>query len=559
MSLNKKLLLNSFTLIAISIALIVIVMMAMMRIQSSNQDILPKIINIQAIESELMNSKNELENYATAIGVAQPQSVTNKQLESLKKVEATINDKLAIIEPVLHDAESKEIFEQMQGKIKVFLTTVNQAVMDKNATDVRTQQARIAGILNDVHMLGLYANEHYQDIQKDLAQQISFVLTISFVGIIMLVLFGGGFTVLIIRHITKPLRELAHNANKIASGNLMVEPIHYQTNDEIGVLNRSFDTMTDQLKQLLDAIHDVSGQVDTFTNDLEHGNKLFAEISEQVASATDKISSDSLSVSDSLHHTVQLVDTMDADFSQNVQRSTVSVDHGKLAVDMIDKGKEVLVSQQQMIEENIQTTTVIRDVTNTFMEHTASIEEMARVVADISAQTNLLALNASIEAARAGEHGKGFAVVAEEVRNLSEATNKSTEKIFDIVGAIQKGVQNMTESVRQGVEIAEKQKVSMHETTSAFERIEMEVRSIMHELVEVAQGMKHSKGLGEQVLKHVENVNHMLENNVSGTEEIAASTNEQTHAIRIVVEKISALRQLSADLNNRVKQFKIHE
>ncbi|MGE7114361.1 methyl-accepting chemotaxis protein [Lysinibacillus sp. NPDC047702] len=557
MSLNKKILVNSFTLIAVSIALIAIVIMAMIRIQSSNQDILPKIINIQVIESELKNTQNELSSYATAISVAQPQSVTDKQIESLKKLEGTINDKLAIIEPSLQNKENIEVFTKMQGKFTAFLTATNQAVTDKNATNVRTQEARIAGILNDVHVLGLYANEHYQDIQKELTQQIKFVITLSLVGIILLVLFGSVFTVLIIRNITKPLRKLAHNANEIASGNLMVEPIHYKTNDEIGVLNRSFNTMTNQLKQLLDAIHNVSGHIDTLTNDLERENKLFAEISEHVASATEKISSDSLFVSNSLHHTVQLVETMDTDFNHNVQRSTVSVDHGKLAVGAIDKGKEVISSQQEMIEENIQTVKVIHDVANTFMEHTARIEEMAGVVADISAQTNLLALNASIEAARAGEHGKGFAVVAEEVRNLSEATSKSTEKIFGIVGAIQAGVQNMSNSVHLGVEIAEKQKTSMYETTSAFESIETEVRSIMSELQEVAQGMKHSKGLGEQVLEHVENVNHMLEENVAGTEEITASTNEQTHAIQIVVEKIIALRQLSDDLNNSVKQFKI--
>ncbi|MGE7673456.1 methyl-accepting chemotaxis protein [Lysinibacillus sp. NPDC094403] len=557
MSLTKKILFNSFTLIAVSIALIAIVIMAMIHIQSSNQDILPKIINIQVIESELKNTQNELSNYATAIGVAQPQSVTDKQLESLKKLESTVNDKLAIIEPLLHNKESVDIFTKMQGKFTDFFTAANQAVTNKNVTAVRTQGLRIVGILNDVHLLGLYANEHYQDIQKDVAQQIKFVITTSLVGIILLILFGSVFTVLIIRNITKPLRNLAHNANEIASGNLMVEPIQYKTNDEIGVLNRSFDTMTNQLKQLLDAIRDVSGHIDTFTNDLDRENKLFAEISEHVAGATEKISSDSLSVSNSLHHTVQLVETMDTDFNQNVQRSTVSVDHGKLAVGAIDKGKEVISAQQEMIEENIKTVNVIHDVANTFMEHTARIEEMAGVVADISAQTNLLALNASIEAARAGDHGKGFAVVAEEVRNLSEATSKSTEKIFGIVGAIQTGVQNMSASVRQGVEIAEKQKSSMYETTSAFESIETEVRSIMSELQEVAQGMKHSKGLGEQVLEHVETVNHMLEDNVAGTEEITASTNEQTHAIQIVVEKITALRQLSDDLNNRVKQFKI--
>ena len=58
----------------------------------------------------------------------------------------------------------------------------------------------------------------------------------------------------------------------------------------------------------------------------------------------------------------------------------VSVDHGTLAVGAIDKGKEVIASQQQMIEENIQTTKVIHEVTNSFMAHTERIEEMAKVM-----------------------------------------------------------------------------------------------------------------------------------------------------------------------------------
>jgi len=54
---------------------------------------------------------------------------------------------------------------------------------------------------------------------------------------------------------------------------------------------------------------------------------------------------------------------------------------------------------------------------------------LIHVITSIAQQTQLLALNAEIEAARAGSAGRGFLVVANEVRKLSQQSNRAASEI----------------------------------------------------------------------------------------------------------------------------------
>lgn len=75
---------------------------------------------------------------------------------------------------------------------------------------------------------------------------------------------------------------------------------------------------------------------------------------------------------------------------------------------------------------------VIRSLGDTSGE----IDDVIRMIKEISEQTNLTALNAAIKAARAGEHGQGFAVVADEVKKLSEQSFHAITRVRDLINEV---------------------------------------------------------------------------------------------------------------------------
>ena len=71
----------------------------------------------------------------------------------------------------------------------------------------------------------------------------------------------------------------------------------------------------------------------------------------------------------------------------------------------------------------------LREGMSSVEQSSSGIGGFIQTVQDIASRTALLSMNASIEAARAGAAGKGFAVVAQEIRKLSEETQRNAATI----------------------------------------------------------------------------------------------------------------------------------
>ncbi|MDR0136421.1 methyl-accepting chemotaxis protein [Metabacillus idriensis] len=549
MSLKKKLLLNSLSIIIMATLMIGFIIVNMLSIQSSNQNEVPVLLNIEKLQGELTVTKQSLNNFAFSMTDAQKEET----LQALQRNEKLIEE----LNQIVKDKNTKQALQKASNKFTALKEETGQALNEKNQAEAKRQSVRVDGVSNDVHLMNIYANERYEMLQENFKKQIEFVIFSAIIGTVLLIALSSYIVIRMTNAITKPLKGLSHQANEIANGNLAVKMITYKGKDEIAALNDSFTAMTHQLKGLLFSIDSVSKEVEGFAKDLEGENRTLTEISNQVAVSTDELSAGSQSISSDLQDAVTLIERMDFDFSENVNRSEQSVQYGNETVNAITSGQNAIKAQRLLITENMNTTRQIEESTKTFIGYMTKIEDMAKVVSNIANQTNLLALNAAIEAARAGEAGKGFAVVAAEVRKLAEESTGATAQIFEMVSLIQSGISSISESVLNGVTIAQKQQIGMDHTTSAFEDIDLKVKGITSELNELKTGMLNSKELGEQVLQNVESISAVVEETAAGSEEISASTTEQLLAFEKMVEKVVELRQLTDDLNQTLSKFKL--
>lgn len=185
------------------------------------------------------------------------------------------------------------------------------------------------------------------------------------------------------------------------------------------------------------------------------------------------------------------------------------------------------------------------------------ISERTKVIDEIVFQTKLLSFNASVEAERAGEHGRGFAVVAQEVGNLAQMSGKAAQEISSILKqSIEKSVSvtsNNEKNVAQGAELLEhlrkivKQiaetasQVSDHankitsasneqhlglkqiniavnqldQTTQSSSAISEETAAASEELNQLANSLRMSIGLLEQIVSGKKSEPHIVEKKIA--------------------------------------------
>ena len=355
-------------------------------------------------------------------------------------------------------------------------------------------------------------------VNKSVLQAVGILLVISIVFAV-----AGCLTFL--RRITNALLTtsgyMARLADKDLSGE--IEERFLKRGDEIGDIAKSLDSVQ---QSFTGVIRDLQGSA----QGLDKENKSFMEkfnlISQNIGNiniAVDEIAKGS---SDQAGETARASDSV-ISIGSALDQNAENIRELNMSVESMNTYAEQAYGALQKLlnigKKTSQEVTILKEETNNTNTSAQKINEAVSLIQDISQQTNLLSLNASIEAARAGESGRGFAVVAEEIRNLSEESNRGAEQIAEIVSQLIRNSDVSVErmgSVEQNVGIQMEHLDGLNQT---FIGLGTEIGKVSGATENISEQTKQVTAMKNEISNIIEQLAAISQENAASTQETSAS------------------------------------
>ncbi len=476
MSLSKKLYLLIVAIVCFAIALGLFLNYQTYKLSVGYQQFIAQdVANVEATRAVQLSFKKQVQEWKDALICGNDPEALATHSKAFIDLERSVEDATNALLQRVKDPTAAAMLEKFLATHEQMGQKCGAALVQfEKDKDLHHADALVNGtdrapseLLNKVAVqLTVTEQKKYSDFSAEVSRNGKLVLVFS----VILLLASGVFGLWLVRRaVIVRLIQMVKNMDRISTGDLTT-PLMVDGSDELAQLARSVNTMQDNMRKTLQEVADVS-------NNLANG-------SAELSSTAEALSKGTSAQAASAEETTAAMEQMAASVQQNADNARQTE---KIAAASSDDAK------------------ASGDAVTHAVDAMKQIAEKIGIIEEIARKTDLLALNAAVEAARAGEHGRGFAVVASEVRKLAERSQSAAGEISRLTKA--------------GVETAEDTGQKLTVLVPRILKTADLVREISAACSEQTTG-------AEQVNKAIQELDHVIQRNAAGAEQLAATSEE---------------------------------
>jgi methyl-accepting chemotaxis protein len=357
------------------------------------------------------------------------------------------------------------------------------------------------------------------------------------------------------RTITGPIKKIQDSIGRFSEGDL-VSKFPTAGKDELAVMGRELQNMTDNLNRIIGAVQKASGDITTTAQE-------FSSLAEETNATVEEFRSGVEEMSANLNVLASTGEEVNASVEEVATGAQTTAERGTAIAGKVDdamkagdNGMSAVRRALSGIEEVARNASATAKSVQELGKRTRQIQDFVLQISGIADQTNLLALNAAIEAARAGEAGRGFAVVAEEVRKLAEESNVAAKSIADLASTITGDLDAVVSMSLENAQGSDGAKDLSKETEQVIETMLGYLKEISAATQDLAAVSQEQAASSEEIASAVQDISLKVQSTAEAGDKVRVGIGDIAASAERMALGSEELSTLADEMNTHMRFFK---